>query len=89
LYAGHEYTASNADFALRMEPENAALKERVAEVKRLRADGKPTLPTRVDLEKATNPFMRTDSAEIRATLNMTDASAVDVFSELRERKNQG
>jgi hydroxyacylglutathione hydrolase len=58
IYCGHEYTLSNAKFALTIEPENAALQKRADEVASLRAAGKPTLPVRLDLELATNPFLR-------------------------------
>lgn len=87
LYCGHEYTVANADFALTVDPNNAALQARADEVKALRAKGEPTLPTRVDLEKATNPFLRAASPEIRATLGMADASDAEVFAEIRRRKN--
>ena len=60
LYCGHEYTLANAKFALTVDPDNAALRERMAEVERLRAAGKPTLPTTIGREKATNPFLRAD-----------------------------
>jgi hydroxyacylglutathione hydrolase len=89
LYCGHEYTASNAKFALSVEPGNKQLKERAAKVEALRRDGKPTLPTRVDLELDTNPFLRVHSAEIRQNLNMIDSDDWRVFAELRERKNRG
>jgi len=89
LYCGHEYTVANADFALRMEPGNEALQARAEEVKSLRAAGKPTLPTRVDIEKATNPFLRAASPEIRATIGLPDATDAEVFAEVRERKNRG
>lgn len=55
---GHEYTESNARFALTVEPDNAALQARAAEVKSLRAAGKPTVPTTIAQEKAANPFLR-------------------------------
>jgi len=55
--AGHEYTEANAKFALTVEPDNAALQEFAAEVKRLRAAGKPTLPSRLGDEKRANPFL--------------------------------
>ena len=57
IYCGHEYTAANARFALTVDPENAALQTRAKEVDRLRAGGKPTLPTRLDHELETNPFL--------------------------------
>jgi hydroxyacylglutathione hydrolase len=55
---GHEYTESNARFALTAEPDNAALKARAAEVSRLRQAGQPTLPSRLGDELAENPFLR-------------------------------
>ncbi|HYZ62239.1 MAG TPA: hydroxyacylglutathione hydrolase [Acetobacteraceae bacterium] len=55
---GHEYTQSNARFALHVDPDNAALRRRAAEVDRLRAEGKPTVPSRLADEKAENPFLR-------------------------------
>jgi len=70
LFCGHEYTASNARFALTVEPENTALQARAAEVTRLRAAGKPTVPSLLAEELAANPFMRAPTAarlgEIRA-----------------------
>jgi hydroxyacylglutathione hydrolase len=61
--AGHEYTSSNAKFALAMDPDNMALQERAAEVAALRAVGKPTLPVTLGMERATNPFLRAPDAE--------------------------
>lgn len=55
---GHEYTASNARFALHVDPDNAALQARAATVARLREDGQPTLPVTLSEELATNPFLR-------------------------------
>ncbi len=62
LFPAHEYTLSNARFAASAEPENAAIAERLAEVERLRAEGRITLPTTVAREKATNPFLRAADA---------------------------
>lgn len=58
IYGAHEYTESNARFALATEPDNAAIRTRAETVRILRADGRPTLPTTVALERATNPFVR-------------------------------
>jgi hydroxyacylglutathione hydrolase len=55
---GHEYTQSNARFALHVDPGNAALQSRAKEVDRLRAEGQPTIPCRLADELAENPFMR-------------------------------
>jgi hydroxyacylglutathione hydrolase len=63
VYCGHEYTQSNGRFALHVEPDNPAVRERMNEVDRLRAAGGPTVPTTIGQERATNPFMRAASAE--------------------------
>jgi len=62
VYSGHEYTLGNAKFSLTTEPDNAALKARVADVERLRAAGIPTVPSLLSLELATNPFLRAKDA---------------------------
>lgn len=87
IYCGHEYTLTNGRFALTLEPGNADLQSRMKEVEALRANAEPTIPSNIGLEKRTNPFLRTGSAEIRATLKMERADAVDVFAEIRRRKD--
>lgn len=62
IYCGHEYTLSNGVFAMAVEPHNADLQDRMAAVEVLRAAGKPTIPVRLGMEKATNPFLRAGSA---------------------------
>ena len=67
IYCAHEYTLSNGRFALSVEPENAALVERMGMVTDMRERGEPTVPTSIALERATNPFMRAASvAELAA-----------------------
>lgn len=88
IYCGHEYTLANAQFGLTIEPDNVALQKREQDVRAMRADGKPTLPTRVDLELETNVFLRPHIAAIRNKLNMRAAADWRVFGELRERKNR-
>ena len=63
IYCAHEYTLSNARFAVTVEPDNAALLARVAEVERARQAGEATVPTTIALERDTNPFMRAGSVE--------------------------
>lgn len=63
VYCAHEYTQSNGRYALVAEPDNDALVERMAQVDAMRAQGLPTVPTTIALERATNPFMRAASAE--------------------------
>ncbi|WP_417671207.1 hydroxyacylglutathione hydrolase [Roseibium sp.] len=87
IYCGHEYTQSNARFSLTIEPDNAALKTRAIEIDTLRAAGKPTLPTTMAQELATNPFLRADEPSVKAALGMTDASDAAVFAEIRTRKD--
>ncbi len=65
---GHEYTASNARFALAHDGENAALQARAKEVEALRAAGTPTIPVALGVERATNPFLRAESAEALGVL---------------------
>ena len=88
VYAGHEYTLSNAKFSVTIDPENEALKRRVKEIEELRDNGKPTLPTTIGLEKETNPFLRATDPAIRKNLGMETASDVEVFTEIRARKDR-
>jgi hydroxyacylglutathione hydrolase len=74
IHCGHEYTLSNARFALSVEPNNPDIVARAAAVEALRKDGKMTLPTTIGLEKRTNVFLRAGSASR--------------FAELREAKNR-
>ena len=86
LYCAHEYTQSNARFALTVEPQNRALQERAATVARLRAQGKATVPTTLGEERATNPFLRAQSRDLRTTIELDDAADVDVFAKTRALK---
>lgn len=89
IYCGHEYTLSNAEFALKYEPNNIDLQTRILEIRAARAKNQPTLPTTIEKELLTNPFLRASSTELRESLNLANASDEDVFTEIRERKNQG
>ena len=88
IYCGHEYTESNARFALTIEPDNPALKARVEEITRLRAAGKATLPTTIYAELASNPFLRAEEPDIQARLGMAGADPSAVFAEIRGRKDR-
>jgi hydroxyacylglutathione hydrolase len=88
VYCGHEYTLSNARFALTVDPANMALRTRALDIENKRAKGEVTLPTTIGIEKATNPFLRATDPAVQATLGMAGAPAVAVFAELRERKNR-
>lgn len=68
VYCGHEYTEKNLRFAAALEPGNRALAEKLAAVQALRRAGKPTVPSTIGEEKATNPFLRTPSCELTASV---------------------
>lgn len=87
VYVGHEYTQSNARFALTIDPDNAELRARAEKIDRQRANGEMTLPTTIGEELATNPFIRADDAAIRTVLGMDGASDAEVFAEIRKRKD--
>lgn len=87
VYCGHEYTSSNARFALSIEPGNEELQARADEVAKLRRLGRPTVPTTIALELLTNPFLRPGSPEIRERLQMQTQSDGEVFAEIRRRKD--
>jgi hydroxyacylglutathione hydrolase len=87
LYCAHEYTQSNARFALTVEPQNRALQERAATVAQLRAAGRATVPSTLGEERATNPFLRPQSRDLRATIGLDGAADVDVFAKTRALKD--
>lgn len=90
VHCAHEYTLGNLRFALTIEPGNAALQQRARLDQETRDRGEPTLPSTIGLERATNPFLRCDVAEVRAAIVPTPADGVDrtaIFAALREKKN--
>ena len=88
IYCAHEYTENNGRFALTVEPENPALRARLEEVRDRRGRGLSTVPFRLREELATNPFLRTESQEIRSRLGMPKASDLAVFTRLRQLKDE-
>lgn len=88
LYCAHEYTQSNGRFAVTVEPGNAALQERVAAVAALRAANLPTVPSTLGEERATNPFLRPTSAELKAAVGLPGGVPVDVFAKTRALKDK-
>jgi hydroxyacylglutathione hydrolase len=87
VYCGHDYTLENYEFASSIEPDNPAVRQRLDEIKQARRQGGPTVPSTMLQEKATNPFLRTDTPELKAALGMPQGRAVEVFAELRARKD--
>lgn len=87
IYCGHEYTQSNGEFCLSIEPDNELLKQRMDDVRAKREKGEPTLPTTILHELTTNTFLRANNADVKAALGMEGASDVDTFAEIRSRKD--
>jgi hydroxyacylglutathione hydrolase len=92
VYCGHEYTEKNLQFALTLEPNNPALKAKYEWTRKTRAEGKFTIPSTIGEEKRFNPFLRTDSAELRASLKKIDPAIGDepvaIFAKTRELKDR-
>ena len=88
IYSGHEYTESNARFALSIEPDNPDLKARNEDIKSARSQGVPTVPSKLSLEQATNPFLRASLPEVKSLIGMPDATDAESFAEIRQRKDR-
>jgi len=93
VYCGHEYTEKNLQFALTLEPGNPRLRAKMTSVQALRRAGKPTVPSTIGDEKATNPFLRTDSPELEASVRsrvpaVPAGDAVALFAAVRGLKDR-
>ena len=92
VYCGHEYTLANIGFARNVEPKNEALAARETRDRKLREAGKPTLPSTMGEEKATNPFLRVSEPAVIESVNKYMGSRVSdpvrVFAAIREWKNR-
>ena len=87
IYCAHEYTQTNARFALTVEPHNNDLITRAEATDKLHDTGKPTIPTTLEFEKKTNPFLRPMSNGIRTMLHMENSTNVEVFARIRLLKD--
>jgi hydroxyacylglutathione hydrolase len=87
VYCGHEYTQSNATFALSIDPDNAALRKRADEVTALRLAGRPTIPFLLGEDKAANPFLRADAPELARHYGLEGADPAEVFAAIRKGKD--
>jgi hydroxyacylglutathione hydrolase len=87
VYCGHEYTESNARFALSLDPDNEALLTRDEDVRHQRAAGAPTVPSTIGEERRTNPFLRAADPYLRARLGLQGLSEAEAFAEIRRRKD--
>ena len=88
ICSGHEYTTSNLRFAATIDPDNPALQARIADVALARAENRPTVPARLSLELATNPFLRARLPHIKALIGLPDATDTQAFAEIRTRKDK-
>ena len=87
VYSGHEYSNSNAKFAISVDPSNQRLKERYKEIQNLLKNGKYTVPTSLELEFLINPFLRSAQPEFKNKLNMGQKTDEEVFKFLRTQKD--
>jgi hydroxyacylglutathione hydrolase len=87
VYSGHEYAESNTRFALTVDGANERLRERAKEIAAMRQMGGATVPARLDLERATNPFLRVADPDFKAALGMAGLPDAQVFAEVRRRKD--
>ncbi len=87
VYCGHDYTLENCEFALSIEPGNEVIKQRLAEIKQIQSRGGLTVPSTMAQEKMLNAFLRAGTPQLKAALGMERAQAVEVFAELRRRKD--
>lgn len=87
VYCAHEYTQSNARFARTVERGNQALLDRIRSIDTLRARNMPTVPSRLDEEVETNPFLRADFETVQQAVGLPDGDPVQVFAEIRRRKD--
>lgn len=88
VYCGHEYTLANAKFAVTVDPDNQALRDRLARVEKVREAGESTIPGTLADELATNPFLRADDPGVAAAVDLANADPVAVFTEVRGRKDR-
>jgi len=87
VYSGHNYGQANGRFALTIEPDNQALKDRIARIEAADAAGEPIVPVTIAEEKATNPFLRATEASMKAAVGLAGADEAAVFAEVRRRKD--
>lgn len=94
IYCGHEYTERNLAFAAEVEPQSAAVKERAESVRARRKRGEPTVPSRIEEELQTNPFLRTGAESVRRAvtkrppIQSDTLDDVEVFARLRAWKDE-
>jgi len=87
VYCGHEYTEANARFALSIDPDNVALRQRADIVASLRNGGDPTIPFDLGEDKRANPFLRADAPELARHYGLEGADPAEIFAAIRRGKD--
>jgi len=87
IYCGHEYTYKNAEFCMKYEGNNIDLKKKFAQIKKLRAQNLPTIPSVLKDEIKSNIFLRCDQKELKNKLNMKNQEDLEVFKKVRDLKD--
>ncbi|WP_293576138.1 hydroxyacylglutathione hydrolase [Phaeobacter sp.] len=87
VYPGHEYTEANARFAITIEPGNDMLVRRIHDIEDARAANKPTVPSRLSEELATNPFLRPHVGEVKKSAGLPNGTEAEVFAQIRAMKD--
>ncbi len=88
VYCAHEYTQNNGRFALTVDPDNTALQTLMRQIDQERSQNRPTVPSTLKQELATNPFLRADQPDIQNRLNMSGKQPVEVFAKIRSLKDR-
>ena len=87
IYCGHEYTYKNAEFCMKYDRNNVDLKKKFEEVKKLRSNNLPTIPSSLEDELKTNIFLRCNQNDLKAKLNMKNQEDSKVFKMVRDLKD--
>ena len=87
IYCGHEYTKSNLGFCLKFNPNNKYLKDKERVIEEKINDGKPTIPSTIKDETQMNIFLRYDDSDVKDALNLQNASDLEIFTKLRDLKD--
>ena len=87
IYCGHEYTKNNLEFCLKFDPNNNYLKDKVKVIETKIKERKPTIPSTIKDEIQTNIFLRYDDLNVKGALNLKNASDLEIFTKLRDLKD--
>jgi len=87
IYCGHEYTKNNLGFCLKFNPNNNNLKEKEKVIEAKIKNKNPTIPSTIKDEIQTNIFLRCDDPDVKDALNLKKASDLDIFTKLRDLKD--